>query len=294
MKKNWMQYLTLALCFVLLFLCIAQTARLETLRFQLVQEIAHLENELSNAINAISYDLRRELEEAAEPVEFYEVNLAEIDYESRSISLDVLVTLKQWGKDTTVSLITTSADEKNIQHMLHDGTGTFTGKITAPLEATDGFWLEAMVSTGGVSTTMELTGYPDLASLMPLYSVGCAWSGLTYSKGTLPLEFEQHLEWQYESGTISNARFEIHVNDELFQTVNANEANNLNFQLPAMVLECEENDTIQLYFRCDDSFGLSYRFHCLEIVIEDGNVVESISDDEMEFFWISEAENCDH
>ena len=68
MKKNWMQYLTFLLCFILLFLCIAQTARLETLRFQLVQEIQHLENELSNAIDGISYDLRRELEETAKPV----------------------------------------------------------------------------------------------------------------------------------------------------------------------------------------------------------------------------------
>ena len=294
MKKNWMQYLTLLLCFILLFLCIAQTYRLEAYRSEVGREMDNLKNQLTSAIDGISYDLRNELESSSNPVESYDVTLAQIDNETRSFSLDVHITLKQWDEDTTVSLVTVSEKDKDIQYMAHDGTGTFTAAVNVPLADSDGVLLEAMVTTGGVSTRIDLEEYPDIDSLIPLRSDGCGWTETTYRKGVLILDFEQFLAWQYEPGSISNARFEIYVNDELRQSIAAHVNSNHSFQLLSTELACENNSTVRLFFRCDDSFGLSYRFHCLEMFIEEGNVVESISNDEMDIFWTSEATNCDH
>lgn len=294
MKKNLIQYLTLLLCLILLSLCITQTVRLEAYRSQLGREIDELKNQLSSEINGISYDLRSELEEAAQPVETYEISLAKIDYENRTIALDVSVTLKQWNEETAVSLIASAAGEKNIISMTTDGTGTYFVPLDIPLEQTQDVCLEAMVATGGVSTKTDLGGYPDIASQLPLRSGGCGWSETTYRKGTMILDFEQYLEWQWEPGAISNARFEIYINEELYQTINAQEAGNHTFRLPSTELACEDNDTVQLVFRCDDSFGLSYRIDCFEAILEDGDVVETISSDDISFYWSTEAENCDH
>ena len=295
MKKNLIQYLTLLLCFILLALCITQTCRLQAYRSQINREMEELKNELSSAIENIRYDLRNELEEAAQPVEDYEVTLSDIDFESRTISLAVVVNLKQWSADSAVTLIISGETDKNTVEMVPDGTGAYFAPLDISLEDMDGFWLEAMVTTGGVSTKMELTGYPDVASLLPLYSSGSGWTGPYYDHGVLTLDFDIFLDWQYQQpGTISNPLFDIYVNGELVQTHPAQESASGSYGIQLLQIECGENDNVRMVFRCEDSFGIRYRFTCMEFTLEDGEIFDTLMSDELEFDWITEAENCDH
>ena len=295
MKKNLIQYLTLLLCFVLLALCITQTVQLETYRYQVIREMEELESKLSSAIENIRYDLRNELEEAARPVEDYNVSLSDIDFENRTISLAVDVNLKHWSTDTTVALVISGEMDKNIVEMITDGTGSYFAPLDVSLEEMEGFWLEALVTTGGVSTKMELTGYPDVASLLPLYSSGSGWIGPYYDHGVLTLDFDIFLDWQYQQpGTISNPLFDIYVNGELVQTCPAQKSDSGSYGIQLLQIECGENDNVRMVFRCEDSFGIRYRFTCMEFTLEDGEIFDTLMSDELEFDWITEAENCDH
>ena len=295
MKKNLIQYLTLLLCAILLVICISQNNRLEMYRSQMGREMDELKNQLSSAMDNIAEDLRYELEESAQPVENYDVILSDLDFEGRTISMDAFVKLKQWTQDTAVSLIYTAGDEKNITTMVSDGTGTYSAPLEISMEDPEEFRVEAMVTINGVTSTMEIGSYSGISSLLPLYSSGYGWSGPDYRKGVLTMDFELFLEWQYvEPGTVSEPRFLIYVNDELIETRPAQTAGNDSYCIQLLEVECGENDAVRLEFRCEDSFGISYRFPCTEVILEDGVIFDVVSSDEVEFSWIAEAKNCDH
>lgn len=295
MKKNVIQYTTLLLVFILLPLTILQGIRLEQYRVQLDSEFQNLENRLTNAIDDVLYDVRNELEESSQPVENYDISLGEIDFETRSIQLNATVTLKQWSEDSLVSLVIADDELRKTIQMTTDGTGTFSTTLSVPLEEAEGFLLKATVTTGGVSTSTDLGGYPDIYSLLPLRTSGLAWTEPAYDRGVLKLDFEYFLEWQYDQpGIISDARFEVYVNDALMQTLHATEQPDLSFRIHSLEVTCAENDVVLLVFRCVDSFGLEYIFPCTEFILENGMVMDTISMDSPQFHWVREAENCDH
>ena len=295
MKKNLIHYLTLFLCAVLLPLTIIQSSRLEKYRVQLDNEFDRMKVELSNTINDIASDLRYELEDSAQPVDNYELTLGDIDYERRTIQINAAVTLKQWSEDSTVALIISDDDLRKTIYMTTDGTGTFATQLTVPLDDVQGFLVEAMVTTGGVSSKMDLGGYPDVYALLPLRNTGAGWTNPEYARGILKVDFEYYMEWQYnQPGTISNACFDIYVNDALTQTIPAHEQNGFTFSTSALEVECGENDVVLLVFRCEDSLGLGYIFPCTEFILENGRVTDTISMDSPQFYWITDAENCDH
>lgn len=295
MRKNLLQYLTLFLCAILLPLTIIQSARLEQCQIQLAAQMNRMESQLSSAIQEISHDVRLELEDSAQPVDNYDISLGEIDFESRTIQLNATVTLKQWSDDSLVTLVIDDGALRKTIQMTTDGTGTFSTQLTVPLEEVEGFWLEAMVTTNGISTSMELGGYPDIYSLLPLHNTGSGWTGPEYTRGMLVLDYDYSLEWTYDQpGTISNARFNVYVNNDLIRTIPAEESSHLTFCISPLEVECGENDTVRLELCCEDSLGIGYIFPCIEYVLENGTVEESISMDAMEFYWVTEGENCDH
>lgn len=295
MKKNPIQYITLFLCAILLPLTIIQSVRLEQYRIQLGSEFHSLENRLSSTLDAIRYDVRNELEQSSQPMDYYDISLGAIDFESRTVQLGASVSLKQWSEDSLVTLVIDDGALRKTIQMTTDGTGTFSTTLSVPLEEAEGFRLEAMVTTGGISTSMELGDYSDIYSLLPLRSTSSGWTGPEYVRGMLVLDYDYSLEWTCDQpGTISNARFNIYVNDDLLRTMPATEASNLNFRISPLEVECGENDTVRLEFCCEDSFGIGYIFTCMEYVLEDGTVTESVGLDATEFYWVTEAENCDH
>ena len=294
MKKNVIQYITLLLVAILLPLTMIQGIRLEQYRSQLSTEFNSLENQLYNTMDDIRYDLIIELERSSQPVENYDISLEDLDLGSHRLQLDVSVTLKKWSEDSTVTLIVENAGIRSIQDMTTDGTGTYTAVLDVTLDQVRDLWMEAMVTTSGVSTKLELGGYGDITYLLPLISSGCSWSEPEYHRGTLQMDYEVYLQWQYQPGTVSNASFDIYVSDELVQTIPASAQPDLIFALSHLDIPCGENDTVRLDFRCEDSFGVGYILPCLEIVLEEGNVAETISMDMPEYYWITDAENCDH
>ena len=64
--------------------------------------------------------------------------------------------------------------------------------------------------------------------------------------------------------------------------------------LCAILLPLTIIQNVRLEFQCEDSFGVGYILPCLEIVLEDGYVTDTISMDAPEYYWITDAENCDH
>ena len=291
MKDKLIQILTLLLCFILLAVAISQNRRLEAYRCEMEQQYNQLQSEIRDISSQVGFQLRQELESAAQPISSFEVDYRSINTGSRTLETEVTLTLKQWSKDTAVTLTARFDDSQVTSETVHEGAGFFSAPLSIPMEGTDSITLTATVTTGGVNTQQELAVYSDFESMVPLGFSGCSWSAPDYSQGSLNTDFDITLEWREDwSGTVELAQFEIYVNNELTQTVPVQEFSNdaLHFSLSRWGIPCGENDTVHVTLRCEDSYGIGYVFSGPRITLEDGRPTDQGAVESAQFYWLEE------
>lgn len=107
--------------------------------------------------------------------------------------------------------------------------------------------------------------------LLPLQNGGGGWSGPEYRDGVLSSQFNISLRGQNGMpGPIREPRFQIYKNGKLAQTLAAvidpyaGASDGVCYTVDTedynWSLECDEGDTIEIRFLCQDEYGLGYDF----------------------------------
>lgn len=265
MKKNWMQIVTLVLCAVLLAVTIVQGRKLEELRGYLDIELSKLENHMDSAISNVDDQVALLLEEAANPIEDFEVEPLYVDKENQTLEANIVLTLKQWSEDTMVDVTAIVGRNTFITRLPINGNGICSGQMAFPLEEQTEVRLEAAVITNGITTRQELTAWTDISGLLPLWNGGGGWSGPYWEGGLLTCD---HMEIDIcdrdnRSVEVMDPRYHVYCNSELVQELPGKYQTDM--QIP-----CQDGDTIEVHFLCKDEFGLNYEFYFLGWRIRDG------------------------
>lgn len=268
MKKNLLQTVTMCLCLILLIITLMQGKMLEEFQFEMESQMQSLDDSLSNQIQNITWQIESELEEANQLVTEYTMEPAGIDSENHALAADVTVNLKQWYADTEVILLAGNQGEESEILMEGDGQGGFSARVTFPLEDDTGITLTALISGGGVTTQETLEYLADLSILLPLCYSGSGWTGPVYQAGTLSSSFSINIE--NRNGDIANVNdpeFHIYRNGELAEILPAipdpyGDPGSFRPNTPDndWKMECAFGDMIEVFFRCEDEFGLGYEF----------------------------------
>ena len=131
-KKNRMQLLSLLMSVILLVLLIWQSWAVADLRRSLrnaEDQIYDLENE----VQEISGDVARAVEEAANPIQDWEVHPSGINQEQKRLLADAILKLKSWQEDTVVYLETVVGPDKHVTAMQVDDLGSCSGTMLFPV-----------------------------------------------------------------------------------------------------------------------------------------------------------------
>ena len=284
MGKNWTQKLTLALNVVLVLLLLWQGARLEELQRSMTDrdnEMLRRFQDLQNQVANVSDSLK----EQGTPIESWTLEPTGLDSESRTLTADVVVQLRQWSPDSVMDLTITCGGETERAALSVNETGVCQGEIAIPT-ARGEIRLETAVTRGGVTVREDLGGWEGIYMLLPLQLSGSSVSGPTYQEGTLSSNFD--LVLANESGTeVLDPVFRIYRNGNLEQEVEAEPSQTMStgssddqIYAPAlpdqtMQLECDPGDRIEIRFSCTDGYGLGYDFAYLSwAILEDGSVAD--------------------
>lgn len=284
MGKNWTQKLTLALNVVLVLLLLWQGARLEELQRSMTDrdnEMLRRFQDLQNQVANVSDSLK----EQGTPIESWTLEPTGLDSESRTLTADVVVQLRQWSPDSVVDLTITCGGETERAALSVNETGVCQGEIAIPT-ARGEIRLETAVTSGGVTVWEDLGGWEGIYMLLPLQLSGSSVSGPTYQEGALSSNFD--LVLANESGTeVLNPVFRIYRNGNLEQEVEAEPSQTMSTgssddqvyatALPdqTMQLDCDPGDRIEIRFSCTDGYGLGYDFAYLSwAILEDGSVAD--------------------
>ena len=271
MKKNWMQLLSLLLSVVLLALLVRESQTVEDLRRSL-QSVENRMYDLEDEVRGISGDVTRAMEEAANPIQNWEVQPKGIDKENQRLLADVALELKSWQEDTVVRLETVVGADQHILALPVNSVGTCSGVMQFPVNEQCEVTLAAVVTSGGVTTRTDLGGWGDISMLLPVQSSGGGWSGPVYRDGVLSSQFNVSVTgWDYQQpGQINEPKFQVYRNGELVQTIAAaidpysGSSNGICYTVDTKdyrwSLECDEGDTIEIRFLCQDEYGLGYDF----------------------------------
>ena len=285
MKKNWMQIVTLCLCGVLLVVTIAQGKQLSELQRKMENQMEHLRSDVEHEIQYISNNIERELEEANRVVAEYALEPKGIDKETRSLQAEASVTLKEWYDDTQVVLLATIGDEEISMPASTDGNGSFSSQLSLPLEGNYEVFLDALMTSGGLTKKETLSAWGEISMMLPLRNSGGGWSGPEYGGGIMSSQFHITLEGENDKpAPVENPQFLTYRNGELVQTQNAIEdpysstSNGRCYTVDTenyeWSVECEVGDVIDIRFRCEDEYGLGYDF-LFQSWVAEGDLAES-------------------
>ncbi len=283
-KKNRMQLLSLLMSVILLVLLIWQSWAVADLRRSLrnaEDQIYDLENE----VQEISSDVARAVEEAANPIQDWEVHPSGINQEQKQLLADAILKLKSWPEDTVVYLETVVGPDKHVTAMQVDDLGSCSGTMMFPVNEQYEVRLAAVVTGGGESRRVDLGGWTDISMLLPLQLCGSSVGGPTYQEGVLSSDFD--LSLRNESGVeVLDPVFRIYRNGTLEHEAEAELSESASVgdrdltyvpALPDQTLgvECVPGDRIEVRFSCTDGYGLGYDFPYLSWTIpEDGSKPE--------------------
>lgn len=270
MKKNWMQLLSLLMSVVLLALLVRQSQTVEDLRRSL-QSVENRMYDLEDEVRGISGDVTRAVEEAANPIQNWEVQPAGIDKENQRLLANVVLELKTWQEDTVIYLETEVGPDRHILAMQVDDVGFCSGTMLFPVNEQCEVRLAAVITGGGESRRVDLGGWGDISMLLPVQNGGGGWSGPEYRDGVLSSQFNISLRGQNGMpGPIREPRFQIYKNGKLAQTLAAvidpyaGASDGVCYTVDTedynWSLECDEGDTIEIRFLCQDEYGLGYDF----------------------------------
>lgn len=285
MKKNWMQLGSLLLSVVLLALLVRQGQTVENLRSSL-RNIENRMYDLEDEVRGISGDVTRAVEEAANPILKWEIHPRGISQDHQRLVADVALELKNWQEDTLVYLETEIGPDRHILAMQVDDVGFGSGTMLFPIHEQCEVKLAAVITGGGESRRVDLGGWGDISMLLPLQSDGGGWDGPEYRDGVLSSQFDISVTgWDYQQpGEIRDPKFQVYRNGELVQTLAAvidpysGSSNGVNYTVDTedyrWSLECDEGDTIEIRFLCQDEYGLGYDF-CFAVWTVEGETPEN-------------------
>lgn len=297
MKKNWLQIVTLCLCVILLVVTILQNQKLEEYEELLQYHADHLDREL-NRVQNICHDIINTLEEANRKIAEQSVELTGIDTENHTLQFKVSLSLKEWNDDTQVTVLAT-ADEKTTSFPMNAaGNGAFYCQIAVPVD-TDFFYVDLKADiSGGGQNAQECLNYAIDHQLLPLHAAGGGWTGPEFDGKQMRSDFYINIEGAGSNpDKIRNPQFRIYKNGQLAQTLEANWDPTLSMDpcisfKPKTVadgwsIDCASGDAIEVWFRCEDEFGLGYEFRLQIWCVgeESDNYFEYLVKPDMTLFW---------
>ena len=300
MKKNWFQILSLALNMVLLAALLVTRAELLDTQTILKSQLDGIAWRLSDMDNQIT-DLSAKQREQTENLADFSLEPTGLDSENHTLQADMRITLRRWTADTAVTLLITQNGQTAEQPMT-GADGVFTAPVSLPVEQTGGVTFAVRIMTGGQTSREEVTGYSDIAMLLPLVSFGNgSVAGPSYRKESACMEIglDVELEKQYGAKVIEPV-FQVRKNGDVVQEIPAKLLEesiaysdpDKEYYAPDAVDEKLEipcqSDTIEIHLLCQDSFGLSYDFTVRTYEIgTNGDIAEiqPVTDYNVEVSW---------
>ena len=156
----------------------------------------------------------------------------------------------------------------------------------------------ANITAGGQTSREEVTGYSDLAVLLPLQYTGGGYGGPEYRGGTLEFySYDVSLVREYGAEIIDpvfqilkNGTAVQRLTPELAELTEDDTRDVVDYILKDRLrVECAKGDTVEFHLLCRDSFGLSYDFTvCTYEIDQDGTMVEEVwpvTDYNVEVSW---------
>lgn len=295
MKKNWIQITTLCLCIILLIVTFRQNQKLDDYQQQLQRQIDHLSLEINQETQNLSNHFDQKLSEANRIVSNYTLIPKSIDKENHVLITDVSVFLKEWHEESEMTLLGKVGNQNISVNMENESNAKFVGQLSLPLDNNSEIFLSALISGNGMTKQEELGSWSDISMLLPLSSSGGGWSGPEYKDGLLSSQFTIAIEYQKEPVIISNPVFKTFKNGNLVQTAagivdSAMSGDHyvsytIDTENNIWDIKCEQGDTIEIHFCCEDEYGLGYDFLFKKWVIaEEINELE-VSENNLTLYW---------
>ena len=300
MKGKWFQIVSLALNAVLLIALLMTRAELVDTQTILKSQLDGIAWRLSDMDNQIT-DLSAKQREQTENLADFSLEPTGLDSENHTLQADMRITLRRWTADTAVTLLITQNGQTAEQPMT-GADGVFTAPVSLPVEQTGGVTFAVRITTGGQTSREEVTGYSDIAMLLPLVSFGNgSVAGPSYRKESACMEIglDVELEKQYGAKVIEPV-FQVRKNGDVVQEIPAKLLEesiaysdpDKEYYAPDAVDEKLEipcqSDTIEIHLLCQDSFGLSYDFTVRTYEIgTNGDIAEiqPVTDYNVEVSW---------
>mgnify|MGYP005874182877 FL=1 len=300
MKGKWFQIVSLALNAVLLIALLMTRAELVDTQTILKSQLDGIAWRLSDMDNQIT-DLSAKQREQTENLADFSLEPTGLDSENHTLQADMKITLRRWTADTAVTLLATQNGQTAEQPMT-GADGVFTAPVSLPVEQTGGVTFAVRITTGGQTSREEVTGYSDIAMLLPLVSLGNgSVAGPSYRKESACMEIglDVELEKQYGAKVIEPV-FQVRKNGDVVQEIPAKlleesiaysdpdkeyyapDAAENKLEIPC------QSDTIEIHLLCQDSFGLSYDFTVRTYEIgTNGDIAEiqPVTDYNVEVSW---------
>ena len=300
MKGKWFQIVSLALNAVLLIALLMTRAELVDTQTILKSQLDGIAWRLSDMDNQIT-DLSAKQREQTENLADFSLEPTGLDSENHTLQADMKITLRRWTADTAVTLLATQ-NGRTAEQPMTGADGVFTAPVSLPVEQTGGVTFAVRITTGGQTSREEVTGYSDIAMLLPLMSLGNgSVAGPSYRKESACMEIglDVELEKQYGAKVIDPV-FQVLKNGDVVQEIPAKLLEesiaysdpDKEYYAPDAVDEKLEipcqSDTIEIHLLCQDSFGLSYDFTVRTYEIgTNGDIAEiqPITDYNVEVSW---------
>ena len=301
MKGKWFQIVSLALNAVLLIALLMTRAELVDTQTILKSQLDGIAWRLSDMDNQIT-DLSAKQREQTENLADFSLEPTGLDSENHTLQADMKITLRRWTADTAVTLLATQ-NGRTAEQPMTGADGVFTAPVSLPVEQTGGVTFAVRITTGGQTSREEVTGYSDIAMLLPLVSLGNgSVAGPSYRKESACMEIglDVELEKQYGAKVIEPV-FQVRKNGDVVQEIPAKLLEesiaysdpDKEYYAPDAVDEKLEipcqSDTIEIHLLCRDSFGLSYDFTvCTYEIDQDGTMAEEVwpdTDYNVRVFW---------
>ena len=300
MKGKWFQIVSLALNAVLLIALLMTRAELVDTQTILKSQLDGIAWRLSDMDNQIT-DLSAKQREQTEYLADFSLEPTGLDSENHTLQADMKITLRRWTADTAVTLLATQ-NGRTAEQPMTGADGVFTAPVSLPVEQNGGVTFAVRITTGGQTSREEVTGYSDIAMLLPLVSLGNgSVAGPSYRKESACMEIglDVELEKQYGAKVIDPV-FQVLKNGDVVQEIPAKlleesiaysdpdkeyyapDAADEKLEIPC------QSDTIEIHLLCRDSFGLSYDFTVRTYEIgTNGDIAEiqPVTDYNVEVSW---------
>lgn len=260
-KRKRVQVLTLVLCLLLLIVNLWQGKQLERLE----RRINETQMNIMADIRSMESTVYSQLQEADKLVQNWKIVSAEPDRASRSLRVEVSLSLKEWREDSAAELLWYDENDGGgggSVSLSGDGAGTFAGRLELPLNgAGTDIGLGLVTRDGGVRRREELGLLGSVSELLP---VRC-----DFQAGRTQAEYMKDAFTVYECGAelyTNSLETEGHVfrlrrNGDVAAEQAAEPGDRLDSYFCGRLSSAvRPGDEMALTFFCRDENGLGYEF----------------------------------